>query len=489
MKMKKKVLSAAVLAAMSVGSAQAVNLSQTGTGEVMIVPYYTVQGGEETVFSIVNTTDETKAVKVRFHEPMNSREVLDFNLYLSPYDVWTAKVLDNSAGNGATIITSDKSCTVPAIDDLVSTTTEDFRPYAYNGQMADSPADGGPTGLERTREGYFEIIEMGIWANDGDGVLPWGVGAPDSTHVSGTPENCATLRASWADGGLWTINGNEDVAAPTGGLFAAAAVINVQAGTEMEVEATTLEAFSNIAQHTAPGYLTPNLSSASPAESVVMLNDGVSDGAQVYEDAWLFGEDAVTAVLQAQVVMNEYTVNPATAASTDWVVTFPTKRFYTDSQVWRGYENPFSSNFPMAGQACETVTAVYFDREEQLVTGTTDFSPLPDGATFDLCYEANVVNFEDSNVLSSELVDTSFSVAPFTSGWAAFGFIEVEHELVAPSGRTYEGLPSIGFRATKLMNANVGVGAAYGVSEQHKYERVVWGGPVPDYSEAIASGM
>jgi len=486
MKMKKKVLSAAVLAAMSVGSAQAVNLSQTGTGEVMILPYYTVQGGEETVFSIVNTTDETKAVKVRFHEAMNSREVLDFNLYLSPYDVWTAKVSDSTRTTGAMITTGDLSCTVPAIP----AEGVDFRTFAFDGSMTDSPQDGGPTGYERTREGYLELIEMGIWANDGDAVLPWGVGAPDSTHISGVPENCGTLRASWSEGGLWTMNGNEDVGAPTGGLFAAGAVINVGVGTEVGVESTTLEAFSNVAMHTAPGNLAPNLSNASPAESVVMLNDGVSDGAQVYEDAWLYGEDAVTAVLQADVVMNEFTVNPVVSADTDWVVTFPTKRFYTDSQVWRGYTKPFSSNFPMAGVACETVTAVYFDREEQLITGDTDFSPMPDGATFDLCYEANVINFEGSNTLSSENVDTEFNLADgFVSGWAAFGFLEIEHELVALSGRTYEGLPAIGFRATRLMNSNVGVGAAYGVSEQHKYERTIWGGPVPDYAEAIASAM
>ena len=87
MKMKKKILSAAVLAALGASTAQAVNLSQDGTGEVLLFPYYTVQNGEETLVSIVNTTDYTKAVKVRFREAYNSREVLDFNLYLSPHDV------------------------------------------------------------------------------------------------------------------------------------------------------------------------------------------------------------------------------------------------------------------------------------------------------------------------------------------------------------------------------------------------------------------
>ena len=84
MKMKKKILSAAVMAAaLGAGSAQAANLSSDGTGQVLLFPYYTVQGNNETLLTIVNTTDKGKAVKVRFREAFNSREVLGFNLYLA----------------------------------------------------------------------------------------------------------------------------------------------------------------------------------------------------------------------------------------------------------------------------------------------------------------------------------------------------------------------------------------------------------------------
>ena len=147
MKMKKKILSVAVMAALGAGTAQAVNLSQDGTGEVLLFPYFTVQGGEETILSIVNTHDEVKAVKIRFREAYNSREVLDFNLYLSPYDVWTAKITDDGA-NGAKIITGDNSCTVPAIP----AGGVSFRQYDYTG----ANDDDGPDGTERTRDGYFE---------------------------------------------------------------------------------------------------------------------------------------------------------------------------------------------------------------------------------------------------------------------------------------------------------------------------------------------
>jgi hypothetical protein len=43
-----------------------------------------------TLMSVVNTTASTKAIKVRFREGRNSLEVLDFNVFLSPFDVWTA---------------------------------------------------------------------------------------------------------------------------------------------------------------------------------------------------------------------------------------------------------------------------------------------------------------------------------------------------------------------------------------------------------------
>ena len=71
-------------------SAMAVMLNPRGTGQVLIYPYYTVNGGNTTLMSVINTTAQGKAMKVRFHEAYNGRTVLNFNLYLSPFDVWTA---------------------------------------------------------------------------------------------------------------------------------------------------------------------------------------------------------------------------------------------------------------------------------------------------------------------------------------------------------------------------------------------------------------
>src|SRR6266508_3184561 len=99
------------------GAADAVNVNPNGLGQVLIYPYYTVNSDAagntyNSLMSVVNTTDSAKAVKVRFLEGKNSREVLDFNLFLSKFDVWTAAVLPSASG-GAKVITADTSCPIP----------------------------------------------------------------------------------------------------------------------------------------------------------------------------------------------------------------------------------------------------------------------------------------------------------------------------------------------------------------------------------------
>lgn len=533
MKMKNKVLSAAVLAAMGVGSAQAVNLSQDGTGEVLIFPYYTVNSGHKTLLSIVNTKNEFKAVKIRFREGVNSRESLDFNLYLSPYDVWTGGVVpttaeDKGGEGGAKIVTGDTSCTVPAIPEG----GQPFKELAYADPDGDgttatgNPYDGGGSDASRGREGYFEFIEMGMEPAPGP---VWGKHAKHGTDS--IPSSCATLVANWTgDEALWNETPNAGMTAPSGGLFGAASVINVATGTELAIEPTVLDAFTNRPIHAYPGQSQPTLASVRPAVSVTLLNDGTDDGLRVYLDDWSFsnGIDAVSALLMARTVMNQFTVNPDVQAETSWVVTFPTKFAYADNQdgsggIWnaqtqnwegRDARAPFTNDMldtagtvqddrGRSGMACERVSRSYEDREEQsplYEAEGPDFSPLPiiveQGYT--LCNEVNVINFGESDVFGSSLA-TPFDLDDgFDSGWATLSFLmppdgagHAGHNLVEPlqnstydpaTGETftssytrhaYRGLPVIGFAATRRGNANVGVGAAYDNADAHKYERQI----------------
>lgn len=262
MKMKKKILSVAVLVAMGAGTAQAVNLSADGTGQVILFPYFTAQGNEETYLQVVNTHNEGKAVKIRFREAYNSREVLAFNIYLSPYDVWTGVVL--GVGDGAGIATRDTSCTAPDLTDT---------PVAFRTSLLQNDNNGDITGAERTREGYVEIIEMGVVTQTGSVVDADNDGHADYVHIGGVPENCETMINNWRPGGAWAQNPASGITAPSGGLFGALSVINVSSGTQVSVNATSLEAVFASQQHADPGTNNPTLANAD-ATSVVMLNNG-----------------------------------------------------------------------------------------------------------------------------------------------------------------------------------------------------------------------
>ena len=147
---KRKALFTAMVAAVgAAGTAEAVYLNPNGTGQVLVYPYYTVQSANgnswNTYISVVNTTGTAKAVKVRFLEGKTSSEVLDFNLFLSPNDVWTGAVIPASSATGAPghLITADNSCTSPAI----GLTGVDFRNFQYAGGAGGSALPG--TGLDR----------------------------------------------------------------------------------------------------------------------------------------------------------------------------------------------------------------------------------------------------------------------------------------------------------------------------------------------------
>ncbi|MCG8033519.1 MAG: hypothetical protein JAZ03_15255, partial [Candidatus Thiodiazotropha taylori] len=90
----------------------AAHVNTDGTGQVALLPYYNVNNNFITNVNITNTTGEYKAVKVRFRESRISADVLDFNVYMSPFDVWNATIRLN--GSVANIITEDETCTYPA---------------------------------------------------------------------------------------------------------------------------------------------------------------------------------------------------------------------------------------------------------------------------------------------------------------------------------------------------------------------------------------
>lgn len=510
--MKRNSLTTALLAGLAgaagiAGTATAVNVNPDGIGGALIYPYYTVNKGNTTLMSVVNTTSQVKAVKVRFLEGRNSREVLDFNLYLSPFDVWTAAIFPSSATNAASaarIRTLDRSCTVPAIPSA----GQDFLPFAYDGTSAVIDHNAGQlprySSVERTREGYIELFDMGV------------VGGPQAaaaTHgATGTPANCNLLIANWS-GGRWTAtSGAENISLPTGGLYGSAAIINVAEGVMYSYDAIALEGFYTngnqpAALHSDPVSIIPNLGSADSgggvSRSLVVANNGTT----LVQDIWgpvgvagttIGGWDSVSALFMHDNIYNEYLTDQSLGATSEWVVTFPTKRFYVDrtAPALTPFSNVFRATSALPG-SCEELDIRNWDREEQTSITTVNFSPPGPTLRPALCYEAQVVTFnqaltpvsagfssQSANLGSNYAVNiNTIGAAQFTAGHSRFNFNRASQSFANPvSGNIYRGLPVVGFWTQRVINAGAGgagVLANYGGLWQHKYSRNITSGTPP----------
>ena len=111
-------------------------------------------------------------------------------------------------------------------------------------------------------------------------------------------------------------------------------------GTSYSYDPLMLAGFRDTAMHTGYGDAAPNLSSASPKTSTVLLEDRVI--VSTWNKAGNNAADPVSAVLMHAALTNEFVIDPAITAGTDWVVTFPTKKFY----VGMGTAPPLTISVP-----------------------------------------------------------------------------------------------------------------------------------------------
>jgi hypothetical protein len=483
-------LLAGALTVLGIGStAGAVTLNPRGLGQVLIYPYYTVNAGFGTLLSIVNTTPHGKALKVRFHEGYNGRVVAAFNLYLSPFDTWVGQVFDTGTGvdSVAALATNDRSCVAPAfllpVDPGSGPPRLNFDAGAYKG----ANADGGPATQARTHEGYLDVIEMGEVTNTAQNTLT------AITHVNGVPANCAQVVAAWATpGGYWTLDPTIDLAPPTGGLYGAASIINVAQGLMYTLNASAIDGFSSIVQHGAPAAATPDLNTGSPNAGAAFAAY-VAVGSKLVEADFNRSEDAISALFTADNLFNEYVVSPGLGAQSDWIVTLPTKRFYTDPALLFGaavrapFDNVFSS--ASGGTSCSPIATQFWNREEQTIaTGYNFFScggcpPPPQPA---VCFASNAFTIGSAlSALGSKLVlqnaayttEIDLSGVGFQSGWLRVDLRnditpapDMNHQLVTSNGSTLFGLPALGFLALDYVNGNVtpGVLANYSGAYPHR---------------------
>lgn len=454
--MRMKTLSAAVLAGLGVvGTAQAVHVNTDGLGQVLLFPYYTVQNGFDTYVHVVNTTSHVKAVKVRFLEGKNSNEVLDFNLYLSPRDEWTGAISRTEGGAGVT--SDDTSCIAPTQLPGIGAAPQEFRNFEYTSDSVN--------GTDRTREGYIEVIEMGVVTND---VLAAAATHPQSGPVPRPePANCDLIRSAASANG--TLNTDPlAVSRPTGGLYGFASLINVPEGVKASIDAVALDNFffSPILfddLHTDPGSVEPSLEQVNTDAFVI-------DGFQVFTTSSVrTAIDTVSMVLMHDTIYNDYEVDLERISRTDWVVTFPTKRFYVNL----GTEDPsviapFQQEWdPTTSTSCDPVSVTYADREEQEQQFQDDFSPRPPEGGTVLCNEVNTLSVKPNGAGSDyrTLFGAEFTAANFTldagfqSGWMRIDFNGpnaiipgFDVDLGLDFLEAYRGLPVIGFAGINNTN-------------------------------------
>jgi hypothetical protein len=353
----------------TIAAAASLELNPGGTGHELIVPYYSVQQGTGTSISIVNSDSTNgKAVKVRFRGAANSDDVLDFTVFLSPSDVWTASVSEDANGL-ANLSTSDKSCTLPSVNDG----------WIKDGQ----PQNAIPFGLVRfpsymttaqqnanTREGYIEILNMAdIPPNNAAGSLYTAI-----KHVNGVPPctqapfNLLLDQITNVDAA--TLLGTYGLDTPTGGLYGSWAVINqttlgqfsgadtaVRAVVPNPTPATTASKNGYTYVAYSPqrqlGFLEHNNPGAGGVDSKIdtVSADPLLRGAvpavqpQQYDVPDLSTPLIPTALqkptqqaynlsaaLGKTVIENEYANDPSGAQgvpfSTDWVISQPTRRYF-----------------------------------------------------------------------------------------------------------------------------------------------------------------
>lgn len=455
---------AAVLGIGLAAQAGAVHLDPRGSGQVLLFPYYTVNKQQQTYVTVVNTGNRAKIAHVAFREGYNGRSVMDFKVFLAPFDTWTGTVfaladVAGEGGEGAAILTSDRSCTAP---DFWTEGHGSLGGMPYARFSSSNFGDGGPQGIARTREGHIEIVALA----DLTGSL-----ADAVSFRAGLPNDCSRVRNLDV--------ANAETVAPTGGLVGDGAVINVGQGTYFSYRADALGGFTS-AVLLNDNVLEP-LSAANDGSLSSTVTARVGVGGKLIEASYSAASvseriDAVSAVLMADALYNEYVVQSSIGANSDWVITFPTKRFYTDPLLWPGETaaEPFVEMFGEGG-SCVRAQLTHFNRESAVAPNGGFGAPFAEPR---LCYGTNVLAFAGTQATQSAALGSRLLVRDFAvrldAGHAALNLNPTTepHALYPSLGairKVFHGLPTIGFWATNLVNNNVagGVMSNYSAAVPH----------------------
>lgn len=530
--MKKSTLALSIAAAIgSLGLAGAANAAMSvdagGIGHQLVFPYFSAQGDNATLLSITNTdTVNGKLVKVRFRGAANSDDLYDFQVLLSPGDIWTAAVSKDATTGLAKLATTDKSCTLPA---SVNANFNTFRldPSA----TADAKANG-------TREGYVEVINMGDIAPLTTTVASTVATALFTTvkHVAGVAP-CASAVLQEKLGAAFTTPNTEQngLTKPTGGLTGDWIILNQANTAAWSGSATALKATAATQVVFWPqksGAVTTETVAANIATALAnftadpLLTSGViaaqnfdlPDMSTVYTTGAgaattaVAQANAVTGALAVTSISNQFVTSDDIAAVTDWLFSQPTRRYHvavnytavaadaalaitvnnlakTGTKAVAVYRDTTASSTTSTTSNYYTTTNMgfptgsrtlclkdidapgrnaRFDREEltPAAAASTDFTISPiiptATATVYICGEAAVLSINNGGTVTDSALAASVARNDVTF---AAGYENGWMRFDSLNGTT--GLPILGAAFTRMANGAVN----YGTSYTHKVTR------------------
>ena len=500
-------------------AATLLELSPTGVGHILTVPYFSTQNGNVSLLNITNTDlVNGKAVKLRYRGAANSDDIFDITIFLSPGDIWSANV---SQKNGvSTLETADNSCTLPT---------------AVNAPFSTNRVGGATQDAKnaQTLEGYIEILNMAdvppTLVNAATGVLGTATNALFTTikHVNGkapcgtTVAGAAVLDAQANDVAAFgtAVNGFETRGYnfPTGGLMANWSIINLSKAGSFTGEATAVSAASAAGIPGAGNIVFSPQTDASVAKTAVnaftadpLLRQNAAADPIVQAANYDFPDlstpyygaitptaqaNALSAALAVKSVTNEYLTNPSVSFGTDWVFSMPTRRYGValNYAATGGGAAVFNAASTVAPAEVGFVANAYFDATNSVINSTKDLICVKPGsnslqyfdhseqsttngfvispgsvATLEFCGETSVLAFNNTgdSVLGSKLArknirtQKSGSTDIYTDGWLKVG----TPGLGALPG---VGLPVQGHAYVKALSSTANLGGIW----RHRYSK------------------
>lgn len=484
-------------AAMDPATAVAFEQNDGGAGHILVVPYFTTQNDNMSVIHVVNTdTQNGKAIKVRFRGAANSDDILDFTVFLSPFDVWTGSV--QADANGSYFQTADTSCVYPDIRGQKQSFVQD---RLADGWSADKK-------INNTKEGYVEILNMAD-------VKPGSDLFKTIKHSAGKPTCSETVLAQTLSINPETVAAAETLGynTPTGGLTGDWYILNVNQTTTFSGAATAITAVDAngvSARGNFVAFPQDNMSPAvadtdkytadplfistavdalgAPAPKLIQIaNYDLPDLSTPYLSnnvgtPALQASDLTTTVANNG-VSNQFAVDSIISAKTDWVLSMPLRRYSvganyaadsTKDANYRVFNKDVVSTVTAARFFTPTITSVdgdgnicvntasntFYDREEASKTNGAVISPGT-AKQIRLCGEVNVLAFKDQglSVLGASVARQTADIG-YENGWGKVNY-------ATP-------FPLVGSSFIKLMNSGGlanNFSGTYGITWPHRFSK------------------